>query len=243
LTKKENRARTMKKVLIAHDIHVLLERSYTFLNRTDIKVFVADTNDKALKIHHTERVNLIITQLDMPGLNTEQFCSLIRDEPNLRAASMIMVCDNTPGAIEQSSRCRANSVLLRPVHPIVLMEKAQQLLDIAARENVRVLMSASVDSRSEDDSFLCRTRNMSATGMLIETNQVLAEGARIFCEFYLPNAKKIKASGKIIRAVDQVPGDEDFLYGLMFTDITSEARQQLLEYVESALLKARVSGS
>jgi CheY-like chemotaxis protein len=229
----------MKKILIARDLHVLLEQNDTFLKRTDLRVFVAATNDEALKIHRIERVNLIIAQLDMPGMASKQFCSTIRENEDLRAVSMIMVCADTPEAIERSAQCRANVVLQYPVHPFVLMVKAQQLLDIAAREMLRVLLSASVDGRVDDEPLLCRVRNISATGMLIECDTPLAEGARLYCKFYLPNAKKIEVSGKIIRSLEQTPGHEDHQYGLMFTDITAETKRLLTDYVEHTSLKSQ----
>lgn len=227
----------MKKILIARDLHGLLEQNETFVKRADLKVFVASTNDEALKIHRVERVNLIITQLDMPGMAGEQFCSMIRGDEDLRAVSMIMACRDTPEAINRSAQCRANVVLLHPVHPFVLMVKAQQLLDIAAREMLRVLLSASVDGRVDDEPFYGRVRNISATGMLIETDNRISEGARLSCQFYLPNAKKIQTSGKIIRIIEQTPGDEDYQYGLMFTDVTPETRQLLVDYIKDASRK------
>jgi len=229
----------MKKILIARDLYVLLEQNDTFLKRTDLMVFVAATNDEALKIHRVERVNLIITQLDMPGMTSEQFCSMIRGNEDLRAVSMIMVCTDTPEAIDRSAQCRSNAVLLYPVHPFVLMVKAQQLLDIAARETLRVLLSASVMGRVDDEPFLCRVRNISATGMLIESDTPLAEGARLYCTFYLPNAKKIEVSGKIIRTLKQSPGHEDHHYGLMFTDITVVTKRHLADYIELTSLKSQ----
>ena len=223
----------MKKVLIAKDLRVLLEQDNTFLNRADFTVFTAATNEEALKIHRKERVNLIITHLDMSGMASEQFCTLIREDEMLRAVSMIMICANTPAAIEHSARCRVNAVLLEPVHPLLLMVKAQQLLDIAARETLRVLLNASVDGHSRHNAFFCRSRNISATGMLIETNKQLTEGERLSCLFYLPNAQRIEASGKIIRSTEQTPGTKDNCYGLMFTDIMPEAKQLLLDFVKS----------
>jgi hypothetical protein len=68
--------------------------------------------------------------------------------------------------------------------------------------------------------------------MLIETDQPLNEGDRLTCVFYLPNAKKIMASGKIIRAVERAPGDEDYKYGLMFTYLNPQSKKLLMEYVE-----------
>ena len=233
----------MKKILIAHAIHESLEQQHTFLDRTDFQVLIAKTNEEAFKIHQAEPVDLIITRLDMPGMAGEQFCSLIRDDARLRAASMILVCANTPNAIEQAERCRANAVLLDPVHPVVLMVKAQQLLEIAGRETLRVLLSANVESLSDDEPFFCRTVNVSATGMLIETNKQLVEGARLTCSFYLPNAKKIQVAGKIVRASEAVPGDEDHQFGLMFTDITPEAKQLLVDYIVKTSMKERPAGS
>jgi DNA-binding response OmpR family regulator len=239
----EHRGAGMKKILIAHDIHALMEQHQTFLHRSDFSVFVAATTDEALKIHRAERVDLIIAQLDMPGMPSEEFCSLIREDEGLRAVSLIMVCADMPAAIERSGHCRANAVLLQPVHPVVLMVKAQQLLEIAARETLRVLLGASVDTRLGEESFICRSRNVSATGMLIETDRPLAEGDRLSCLFYLPNAKKIEASGKIVRAPERAPGNEDVEYGLMFTEITPEARQLLIDYVKAAASKPRPGGA
>jgi DNA-binding response OmpR family regulator len=232
----------MKKILIAHDIHDLLESSNTFLGRTDFTVFVAATNDELLEIHRAAHVDLIITKLDMPGMPSEELCSLIRGDADLRAVSIIMVCKNTRAEIEQGTRCRANAVLLSPVHPVLLMAKAQQLLDIAERETLRVLLSASVETVSKDESFYCRTRNVSATGMLIETDQPLAEGDRLTCVFYLPNARKITASCKIIRAIERAPGDEDYRYGLMFTYLTPESKKLLTDYVAETTQKPHPGG-
>jgi CheY-like chemotaxis protein len=232
----------MKKILIARDLHTVLAPNETFLKRTDLMLFIASTNDEALKIHRAERVNLIITLLDMPGMASEQFCSMIREHEELRAVSMIMVCADTPEAIERSAQCGANAVLLHPVHPFVLMVKAQQLLDIAAREMLRVLLSASVDGRVDDEPFLCRVRNISATGMLIECDTPLAEGARLSCMFYLPNTRKIEVSGKVIRSLEQTPSHQVHQYGLIFTDITAEARRLLADYVEQTSRKSPYGG-
>ncbi len=232
-----NERLSMKKILVSRTIHSMLRQEKTFLNRADVKVFVAATNDEALKIHHTERADLIITHLDTPGMASEHFCSLIREQAGLRQVSMIIVCVNTAAAIKASSRCKANAVLLEPVHPVLLVAKAQQLLYISARETLRVLLSANVDGHSDDGSFYCRTRNVSASGMLIETDKRLREGARLSCQFYLPNAKRIEASGKIVRIIEQNAGEEDYQYGLMFTDIVPECRQLLADYIKDTLKK------
>ncbi len=235
---REREPATMKRILIARDLHTLLERGKTFLNRPDMTVLTADTSDEALAIHRAERVHLIITRLELPGMDCERFCSAIRDNADLRTVSIIVVCENKPAAIERGTQCRVNEVLLQPVHPLVLMVKAQQLLDVSARETLRAVISVTIEGRSGDEDVICRSLNVSATGMLIETGQQLAVGDRFACQFHLPNAKMIEVAGKIVRT-QQAPDDALRRYGLMFTEITPETRQHLIDFVGHAVSRER----
>jgi len=222
----------MKKILIAHELHSLLDQNRSFLGRTDMQVFVAATNDEVLNIHRAERVDLVMTTLDLPGIASETLYRQIREDAALRTVSAILCCPNTPEAIKRSSQCRVNAVLLEPLHPVQLMAKAQQLLDIAARQAIRMLLGVIVDGRFGEEAFYCRTKNISATGMMIETRKRLAESARLTCQFYLPDATRIQASGKIVRIMQQTSGDEGHQYGLMFTDIAPERKRMLAGFVE-----------
>jgi c-di-GMP-binding flagellar brake protein YcgR len=107
---------------------------------------------------------------------------------------------------------------------------------------LRVLLSVNIDigAQSKNESFSCCSRNVSATGMLIETDEALAEGARLSCSFYLPHAKKIQAAGKIVRVVERAPGDDLYQYGLMFTEIDPESTKLLTDYVQGTSSKSRV---
>ena len=223
----------MKKALIASAIHALLEQDSTFLDRTDLQVFVAATNDEVLRVHRAERVDLIMTRLDLPGIASEKLFDFIREDPTLRTVSVIMACANTPEAIKESSRCRVNAVMLDPLHPVLLMAKAQQLLDIAARETIRVLLGVVIDGRFGEEAFYCRSKNISATGMMIETRKRLAEGTRLSCQFYLHDATKVQMTGKIIRIIQQTSGGEDLQYGLMFTDVAPGVKKLLADFVQS----------
>lgn len=228
----------MKKVVMVQSLYALLWQDTSFLNREDIRVFVASANDEALTIHRAEHVDLIVTKFDLPGLPTEEFCSLVRENQDLRAVSLIVTCPDHADSIRASSRCRANAVLLEPVYPDLLVAKAQQLLSVAERERLRVLLNAQVESRTDNDSFLCRTLNVSVSGMLIESNRSLAVDMSLFCQFSLPNAKKIQAACRVVRSVELTPGEE-YQYGLVFTEISDSARQTVDEYVRETSAKSQ----
>lgn len=220
----------MKTIVVARELAVVLKQDESFFNRGDVNVLTAASSDEALRMHRVKRAHLIITELDLPGMPAERFCSLIRDDEKLRSVSLIMVCKDEPAAIARSAQCRANAVLLRPVHPLVLVAKARQLLDISSRDTFRVLLRASIEGHAGDETFFCRSRNISATGILIETNAVLAEGARMSLSLVLPGPKQVRASCKIIRINERSGETSEHQYGLMFTDLSSEAKQALQEF-------------
>jgi len=232
----------MKKVLLMSALHALLEQEKTFLGRADMAVSVAATGEEALQVLRAERVDLIMAQLDLPGLTGEGLCARIRECPGAAAVPLILTCANTPEAIKRSSRCKADAVLLEPIHPMLLIAKAQQLLHIPVRDSIRVALNTKVDARTSEGSFYGLTRDVSASGMLIEIEKILAEGNLVACQFYLPVARQIKASGRILRIIQNSPGNTSYQYGLIFTEITPEARQLLIEYVEAESVKEREAG-
>src|SRR5512147_1756857 len=174
----------MKKVLIADALKSDLTRGKSFLSRTSVKLFTAATNDDILSVHRAENVDLIISQLDMPGMKDDQLYTAIRKDGVLRKVSVIMLCNGTPDERERAEQCTANVVLTLPVDAALLLEKAQDLLDISWRESYRVLLSVSIAGTSSESAFFCRSENISATGLLVETDRALKEGDRVVCSFF-----------------------------------------------------------
>jgi DNA-binding NarL/FixJ family response regulator len=221
----------MKKVIVEQSIRALLEQDDTFLDRQDLRVFTVGTNDEMFAIHSAEHADLIITRIGLPGGAAEELFRMIREDPVLRTVSVILAVPNTPEAIEQSKQCRVNAVMLDPLHPSVVIVKAQQLLNIDMRESLRVLLGVTVDGRAGKEAFYCRSRNISASGMLIETRRRIAEGERLHCQFSLPNGAKIETPAKVIRIIRYTPGAEGHQYGLMFTDIAPGTKQLIADHI------------
>jgi DNA-binding response OmpR family regulator len=230
----------MKKVLIADDVQAMLNKEKSFLAREGVQLFIASTSDDVLGLHRAEKVNLIIMGLDMPGMKCEDLCSLIRENQELRAVSMIILCPDNPAALARGAKCVANAVMTMPVNAALLMEKAQQLLAISSRESYRVLLSVKVDGASKDNAFFCRSENISVAGILIETDKILAKGDRVTCSFFLPGSKQLKISGEIIRVIKKAAGSKLNRYGVQFLQFADEAKSAIETFVER---KSQISTS
>jgi CheY-like chemotaxis protein len=226
----------VKKILIASEINLVLQKKNSFLNRADMRVFTAATSDEALAIHRSEHLDLIITQLDLPGMPSGQFCSLIREDQALRDVAIIMVCANNQTARARSLRLGVQAVYRRPVKPALVLAKARTLLNLSLRETYRVLLSVAVEGNASNQLFSCRTLDISATGMLMETALSFRQNDRLFCSFYLPDADTthIMATGEVVRTIQYAPGADANRYGVHFLDLSAEAQNALQAFLAAS---------
>jgi DNA-binding response OmpR family regulator len=230
----------MKKIVIADTLRTLLEKEKNFANRSEVQRFFARTNEDILQIHSAEKANLIITQIDLPGMSTELLCSKIKNDEDLRSVSLIMLCPDRPAAREEAERCKPNAIMPLPCNVPELLRKAQQFLDVSSRGSYRVLVSVRVDGKSQDNTFLCSSENISTTGMLIETDRELSEGVRVECSFFLRGKQQIVVSGEVVRVIRQASRSGAHRYGIRFSQISAGAKASIDAFIAR---KAQMSHS
>ncbi len=221
----------MKKVIIAEDLITIVEKDKSFFNRNDIRTVSASTNEEILAFHRTERADLIITSLDMPDMNAENLCALIRNDDELRNVSIIIVCPET--AANRCIQCRANAFVTTPVNHAVLLQEAYLLLHVTPRRSCRIDLKLKMEGKSKEKPFTGRTENISASGMLFRSAAIFFEGDSIKCSFSLPGPIRISASADIVRVLKNE--NEPFakhLYGVIFSDISDTDISAINAFVE-----------
>ncbi len=209
----------MKKVLLANDLKSLFMESNSFLDRADIRLFTAHSNDEVMKIHRKEKVDLIVTQLDMPGIKSEELFNIIRNSEELRAVSTIIICKDTLDHRERCKQCSANAVFTLPVDAVLLYIKAQQFLNVAPRKFYRAPLAVAIQGTFRERPMPFWTENISARGMLIKSQEPLLKGDGVFFSFFLPDGTHVSGYGEIARVVEQTTEPDAFFYGIKFTNI------------------------
>jgi len=209
----------MKKVLLTKDVKNLIAGQNNFLNRTDITVVTASTNAEVLKIHREEKVDLIVTQLETPGIKSEKIFAIIRDNEELRGVSTIIICNDTLAHRERCKQCRANAVFTMPVDIALLLIKMQHLLNVAPRMNYRAALAVAIQGKFKNRPLPFWTENISASGMLIKAKEPLSKGEGIFFSFFLPDGTHVSGYGEITRINRPGLEQDSFLDGIKFTSI------------------------
>ena len=230
-----------KKILIAHDIKAVITKGESFFNREYIQVLTASSNDEALSIHKDEQVDLIITKIDSPQMDGKTLCSLIRDDVFLQRVSIILVYPDIKPANEILSQCRANAFIREPINLSVLSAKAQQLLNIAQRESLRAPVAVKVQGKYKGKPFLCISENISATGMLFQTEKIIHKGDSIACSFFLPNSVHIVTEAEIVRVVKKKTEFDTHHYGIKFSNLKSKDKSEIESYTKEELRRLKIA--
>lgn len=212
----------MKKILLVDDLRTIVEKEKSILSRADFALFTATSGREALEIHRKEKVDLIVTDLDMPGMGGDELCLQIRNDGDLKKVSIIIACTNRKEDLSRCQSCGANSYVTKPIEPQKFFEKVSQFLNVSERKSYRVLVKAKIEGRFMDVPFFCTSKDISTTGLMVECEKALSKGDIIACSFYLPDADHIVTNCEVVRSI---PSGSQTAYGLKFIGLsTANAR-------------------
>ena len=189
----------MKNVLIVESAAKFLAESGIF-NNVGIRTFTAATNSELLEIHRREKMNLIINDALLPGPAAAVLCDTIRNDKALCDVSIITLCPDKASAARVSATCRVNAVFARPYSPEEIRSKAYVFLTAYPRATYRTAVTATVKNRGNNTPFFGRSENISASGMLLDSNRILFTNDVLSCSFFLPNRTRISLHGKVLRS-------------------------------------------
>ena len=219
----------MKKVLLINPVKDALARDKSIMDRDELLIFTATTAEEGLRIHREEKVNLILTELDLPDMGGDALCSRIRQEQALRQVSVIVVCRDMPEEIERAESCGANARLLKPVKPEHLDDCIGKLLAVSTRQDYRVLVRAQVYGERGATTMFGTSRNISVSGLLLDSDGLLAVGDRISCMFFLPSSSQITAVGEVVRTtrLSRIMNQ----YGIRFISLYPQVQAEIEDFV------------
>ncbi len=222
----------MKKILIVDDLKPFVEQEKSILSRADVHIFTATNGLEALSIHKNVKVDLIVADLDMPGMTGDELCSTIRKDPDLRFVSILMVTRPRETDIARCKKCGANDYITKPINENHLLEKTTNLLGVPIRKAYRVFVNVSIKGENEHAKFLATSINISTAGILIEAKKLLNIGDIVNCSFFLPGSPAISITGEVARLIKK-PSEDGYRYGIKFTAISDIARQIIEDFVKS----------
>ena len=117
-------------VLIVEDIATEAFTLRKVLERADYQVTLATTGQEALRLLAMREFRLVITDIDMPGMDGYEMCLAIKDSLHTRTIPVILLTTlSSPANILQGLKCKADYYLTKPYTPSLLLARVQTLLE------------------------------------------------------------------------------------------------------------------
>jgi CheY-like chemotaxis protein len=219
----------MRKILLVSTSKVFLRRNSNLLFGRGLNVFTAYNGEEALKLHEEHIFDLILSELELDGIDGSRLCAEVHMLKNSQHVSIILICYDILNSIHRVEQSGANAMLLKPIDPIQLLETIGSFIDMQLGRSKRVVLNVKVISKQFDQEFLCFSHDVSNTGILLETEHQLSLGNRIICKFTLDDSFNIEAEGEVIRYM-KLPEYRN-LYGVKFLTLPLPCRNAIEDYV------------
>ena len=221
----------MNKILTTKSLKPLLNRLGNFMSKEDVEIFFVQSEEDIVKTHRLENVDLIIMELTETVGNVESTCSIIRNDDVLNKVSILLICEKDNTTLAKCHICNPNAYITQPVNFEELLRKIFKFLYPMERKNLRVQWQVLIKGESDINYFFANSKDISSSGILIESDKFFEKGAKIKCSFFLER-KDIETNGQIIRAEEKEP--DLYHYGLKFINLDSKSKEIIERYIKNS---------
>ncbi len=245
------------KVLLVDDVKFFLELERSFLDREGFEVLVAESGREALDIVRQERPGVLLLDLNMPGMDGDEVCRVLKRDPDLRAMPVIMITSGRKD--EDRQRCLAagcDAFLRKPLSHVELIETIGRFLKAEARRAPRVPVRVAVALEAESGGagkppergrgptrLAATTVDVGVGGFYVEILDPPAVGARLTAEFTLPGFTiPVRTPGVVVwvnAPFEKVKGSVPSGMGLRFVDLPPGVKGVLELFVSRSLASRR----
>ncbi len=218
------------KVLLADDVAAFLELERSFFANEKVELLTACDGDAALALIRAERPALVLVDENMPGLKGHELCRLVKDDPELRDTSVVIVTASGDDAsvIDRCMASGCDQYLTKPLQKAAVLRVAEKFLDTRQRRPMRMLVKL---QRPPSDLSFGYTVDVSDGGILVETGEELQAGEVVDLQFFLPGSpEKIATRGRVVRVLKK-DGDADAEVGFEFVQLEDAGRERIRRFV------------
>ncbi|MCZ4306711.1 response regulator [Zoogloeaceae bacterium G21618-S1] len=117
-----------KRILVVDDVSVIRGFVKGALKHLDVRVGEASNAEQALVMLESMPADVIICDLNMPGLSGEAFVKALRERGDQTPIIMLTVEGNR-NTVAKLMQVGIQGYMLKPFKPMILAERVQELLD------------------------------------------------------------------------------------------------------------------
>ena len=221
----------MRRILIALKNRGSTEQLAKALDSSVYKVYTSASLEEAMEIYRAEEPDLVLAELDLPPSGGDALCIDIKKNFPGSNTFVILACGTSAAELRKCGKSGADSYVSKPIKPEDIVRRINAILQKDTWRAHRVLVKVRVDSSFNSEEFFCTSRNLSVTGIFLETEKSLARGDKVHCDFFLPDTERIRTDCRIMRV--EKGEDGKHAYGAEFIELDESQTMNIVEFIQS----------
>jgi len=210
-----------------------LDRVAPMLRRAEFSVHSVDASPFLLDLVLSTAFELVILSYPMDTVPLDDLVDTIRDEGSAcHGAGLLLLAD--PSLIDDAQThvdLGANRAICTDWSEARLLQAIGDLLEIAPRVFMRVLMHAEVEIQNTADRAIFQTVNVSVSGALLQGSDQLAPGQAFDFLFRLPGGGLVEGAAEVVRQTNPMREGVDGM-GARFLSFGDECEERLLTHIQ-----------
>jgi uncharacterized protein (TIGR02266 family) len=177
-----------KKVVLADDVELFLMLENTFFNREEFEMITARSGREVLKVIREAKPDLVFMDLDMPGMNGDECCRVVKMDVLNRHVPVIMVTSGErKEAVERCRNAGCDGIVFRPINRGDLLAVSMKFLQVQERGAQRFTTRFTVNYGVMASELLkVYSMDLNSGGIFLSTDHPLEINTMFHMEFILP---------------------------------------------------------
>ena len=218
----------MSKILLVDDVDLFLELERSYLEGYGYDFFTASSGEEAVRRINNVVPDMLLLDYSMPGINGDEVCRLIRENPQLEKIPILMVtAAGKPEEVQNSLNAGCDDYIAKPVNKDELCDKVSRLLGrVPRRVEERISVKLPIQLHEGGRLHVVTSKDISSSGVCLESLTPLAKNTTVEMTLESPDGEKLSLYGKIKWSSEQ-PGDPCGVY-FIYPDLESKKRLDCL---------------
>jgi hypothetical protein len=209
-----------------------LERVAPMLRRADFSVHSVEPSPFLLDLVLSTAFELVIVTFPLDTLPLDDLIDTIRDEGSAcHDAGLLLLAE--PELLDDAQSVvdlGANRAICCDWSEARLWQAIGDLMDVAPRVFMRVLMHADIEVKNARNRAIFQTVNVSVSGALLQGSDQLAPGETFDFLFRLPGGGLVEGSAEVVRKTNPLREGVDGI-GSRFTSFRESCEERLVAHI------------
>jgi len=219
----------MKTILLVEGPIPVRELSGSLFRRRECVLDVASSGSEALDRVRERAPDLVLYDSRVPDLDPASFVESLADEHG--SVPVIALLEEHEAERDiKVLEAGASAVLVRPIDEIDLNATIRDVLGIQLRRHLRMFVKIRVDATVGESTHFATIRDLSLSGVRIESERPVRIGDVVKLAFFLPNDDvPVMALCRVVREA----GGEPPCHGCEFVGLSVDERQRIHDFLNT----------